>query len=103
MSDNDTLFQVPQLSKYYPEKVPFEEADVAVVAVGNDGVDEDVEDDDEVVDGAPDIFPHSHNFHVPFFITIIRDNEEDTTVIFHGNFFFTQTWEFPNSKNATWK
>jgi hypothetical protein len=30
---------------------------------------------EEVVDGmaAPDIFPHSHNFHVPFFITIIRD------------------------------
>ena len=72
MSDNDTLFQVPQLSKYYPEKVPFEEADVAVVAVGDDGVDED---DDEVVDGAPDIFPHSHKFHVPFFITIIRNDE----------------------------
>ena len=84
MSDNDTLFQVPQLSKYYPEKVPFEEADVAVVAVGDDdgGVSHDVEDDDEVVDGAPDIFPHSQNFHVPFFITIIRDNEEDTTVFF---------------------
>ena len=32
----------------------------------------------EEVDGtaaAPDIFPHSHNFHVPFFITIIRNDE----------------------------
>ena len=27
---------------------------------------------EEMVDGGPDIFPHSHNFHVPFFITTIR-------------------------------
>ena len=34
-------------------------------------------DEEEEVDGtaAPDIFPHSHKFHVPFFITIIRNDE----------------------------
>ena len=33
---------------------------------------------EEEVDGtsAPDIFPHSHNFHVPFFITIIRNDDQ---------------------------
>ena len=30
-----------------------------------------------MVDGGPDIFPHSHNFHVPFFITSIRKGERD--------------------------
>ena len=32
---------------------------------------------EEMVDGGPDIFPHSHNFHVPFFITTIRKGERD--------------------------
>ena len=38
---------------------------------------EDASGPEEMVDGGPDIFPHSHNFHVPFFITSIRKGERD--------------------------
>ena len=40
-------------------------------------VTEDASGPEEMVDGGPDIFPHSHNFHVPFFITTIRKGERD--------------------------
>ena len=36
------------------------------------------------VDGnaAPDIIPHSSKFHIPFFIFIIREEEEDNNSLF---------------------